>query len=128
MQFSDNQTLLSCGESWIESVETINGRYVRVRFQDDLPQFLCPGHVVENMSWTPDLTVGTCTVRNNRARGLLISTPGKVLVEQPDQRERISIKISERQCGSSPALCAMYAFATMILLSVATAMHRGVAR
>lgn len=81
VQFSDNQTLLSYGESWIESVETINGRYVKVRFQDDLPEFLCPGHVVENMSWTPDLTVGTCTVRNNRARGLLISTPGKVLVE-----------------------------------------------
>jgi len=39
------------------------------------------GHVLENMSWTPDLTIRGCTCRNNRARGYLISTPGKVVVE-----------------------------------------------
>lgn len=81
VQFSDNQTLLSHSEGWIDSIDPINARYARVRSRDALPDNLSPGHVVENMSWTPDLTVRACTVRNNRARGLLISTPGKVLVE-----------------------------------------------
>lgn len=81
VQFSHNQTLLSYENNVIASVESINGRYVRIGFERPLPKGLCPGHVVENTSWTPDLHVRGCTVRGNRARGLLVSTPGEVRIE-----------------------------------------------
>ena len=95
VQFSDNGTLLSYGRGEIETVDSINARYARVRFRDELPAGLRPGHVIENLSWVPDLSVSDCTVRNNRARGFLVSTPGIVRIE----RNRISaggagIKIS----------------------------------
>jgi hypothetical protein len=47
----------------------------------DLPEDLKPGHVIENMSWTPDLYISGCVCRNNRARGWLVSTPGSVVIE-----------------------------------------------
>lgn len=35
-----------------------------------------------NLTWQPDLVIRNCTVRNNRARAMLIATAGKVLVEK----------------------------------------------
>jgi hypothetical protein len=81
VHFSDNQTLLSYASNTIEKVSWINARFSRVTFEQDLPETLQPGHVMENMSWTPDFVMSGCTCRNNRARGCLISTPGKVAVE-----------------------------------------------
>lgn len=36
---------------------------------------------LENITYTPDITIRNCWFGVNRARGILISTPGKVLVE-----------------------------------------------
>lgn len=36
---------------------------------------------LENLSWTPEVTIRNCDVGSNRARGYLITTPRKVLVE-----------------------------------------------
>jgi len=81
MNFSDNKTLLSYAANTIKSIERLDERVSRIVFAEDLPAGLCAGHVLENMSWTAGLTVTGCTCRNNRARGYLISTPGKVIVE-----------------------------------------------
>lgn len=81
VHFSDNVTLLSYAQNTIKKVEWINARYSRVIFEKDLPENLRPGHVIENMSWLPDAHIHGCTSRNNRARGYLISTPGKVIIE-----------------------------------------------
>lgn len=81
MAISDNRTLLSYAENRVESVEWIDERFSAVVFRKPLPAALRAGHVVENVSWTPDLHISGCTARNNRARGYLISTPGRVVVE-----------------------------------------------
>lgn len=81
IQFSDNRTLLSYAQGEVESVEHINAQFSKVTFKGKLPEQMAPKHTLENMSWTPDLHITGCTCRNNRARGYLISTPGKVLVE-----------------------------------------------
>lgn len=81
MAFSDNRTLLSYAENRVAAVERIDERFSVVVFREPLPEGVRAGHVIENMSWTPDLYISGCTARNNRARGYLISTPGKVVVE-----------------------------------------------
>ena len=81
VHLSDNETLLSLAENVIQSVEWINARYSCITFMQDLPEDLKPGHVIENMSWTPDLYISGCICRNNRARGWLVSTPGNVVIE-----------------------------------------------
>lgn len=81
VQFSDNKTLLAYAENEVESVDRIDMSCSRVTFKKDLSGKLRPGHVMENMSWVPDLHIHGCTCQNNRARGYLISTPGKVVIE-----------------------------------------------
>ncbi len=95
MHIVDNQTLLAYDKNTVVDVERRNERYSVVRFEKPLPDQLVPGHVLENMSWVPDLTVKKCVARNNRARGFLISTPGKVLIENNKiESSGAAIKIS----------------------------------
>lgn len=77
----NNETLLNYADNTITKVERIDAQYSKITMKNDLPDTLRPGHVLENMSWIPDFYVTGCTCRNNRARGYLISTPGKVVIE-----------------------------------------------
>ena len=53
-----------------------------IKFTTALPKGIQKGDVLENKSWYPDLTVRNCHFqKRNRARGLLVTTPGEVLIE-----------------------------------------------
>lgn len=81
VRFVDKESLLPYGEAEVVSAEAVNARYAVVRFDRPLPERLQVGDSMENMTWNPDFTVRHCTVRANRARGFLITTPGKVVLE-----------------------------------------------
>ncbi|MBC2595742.1 hypothetical protein H5P28_15855 [Ruficoccus amylovorans] len=82
--FADNTTLLSYADNEIAAVEAVNARFALVRLSRALPLSLVPGHVMDNTSWTADFTARGCTARRNRARSFLISTPGRVVLEDND--------------------------------------------
>lgn len=51
-------------------------------FAGPLPRGMQPGCFLENKTWTPELIVRNCRfLRKNRARGMLVTTPKKVLIE-----------------------------------------------
>lgn len=54
-----------------------------IRFQQALPQELQadPAHGIENLTWTPEVYFGHNTIRNNRARGALFSSPRRTICE-----------------------------------------------
>lgn len=53
-----------------------------ITFTKALPPSLQVGDALENLSWTPDVTIRHCLFGGgNRARGLLITTPGAVRIE-----------------------------------------------
>ncbi|MBI4977231.1 MAG: hypothetical protein HZC28_07095 [Spirochaetes bacterium] len=79
MRFVSNRTLLPFAESTVTGVRILNVDRMLVTF-DALPQF-SPGDVIENMNRVPDLIITGTTARRNRARGFLITTAGKVIVE-----------------------------------------------
>ncbi|MCF7818545.1 MAG: right-handed parallel beta-helix repeat-containing protein [Kiritimatiellales bacterium] len=81
MQFSGNETLLAYAENSIAAIDWIDERTSRITFKNKLPKEIRPGHVLENMSWVADLHITGCTCRSSRARGYLISTPGRVVIE-----------------------------------------------
>jgi hypothetical protein len=82
MQAIDPESLLACGHAAeVESADLINSDYQVIRFKERLPEGLEAGRFLENRTWNPDLTVRHCTVRANRARGFLITTPGYVVLE-----------------------------------------------
>jgi polygalacturonase len=48
---------------------------------EPVPASIEAGDALENLTWTPDLQITNSRFESCRARGILISTPGKVLVE-----------------------------------------------
>ncbi len=54
-----------------------------IEFTDgiEIPVADSSGFGIENMTWTPEVYFGHNTIRNNRARGSLFSTPRKTVVE-----------------------------------------------
>lgn len=65
----------------VDSVEMVNPRYFKVSFKQELGTLLKTGYYLENASAYPEVEIKNCTVINNRARGFLILTPKKVLIE-----------------------------------------------
>ena len=62
-------------------VTELNHHSVEVRFVEELPKDLKVGDGFDNIDWYPDLTLQRCHMRGNRARGPLISTRGKVVID-----------------------------------------------
>jgi len=53
-----------------------------VEFNDVLPAALEVGDALENLSWSPSVSIRECKFNSCRARGLLVSTPGKVVIDK----------------------------------------------
>ena len=54
----------------------------KIKFEKSLPADIADGkYGIENLEWTPEVYFAGNTIRNNRARGALFSTPKKTLVE-----------------------------------------------
>ena len=61
-----------------------NGRGIghRIRFDKQLPPNIQKGDFLECKTWTPDVEIRNCRIlKRHRARGILITTPRKVVIE-----------------------------------------------
>ena len=65
----------------LKKIEQVNERYYIIEFDVDLDLDNDLYYVIENLSAYPDLEISGCKIVNNRARGILLSTPGKIIVE-----------------------------------------------
>ena len=79
---SDASKVLSA-EPFKLSGATHGSREFIIRFADALPQEISAneGYGIENLTWTPEVYFANNTIRNNRARGTLFSTPKRTVVE-----------------------------------------------
>lgn len=76
----ESDTFRSIGNVMVEENQWLNQDYQYIKIKEPLDQ-LKEGQVIENREWVPDVWIHHCTFRNNRARGLLLTTGGKVKVE-----------------------------------------------
>ena len=54
----------------------------KIKFAETLPADIANGQYgIENLEWTPEVVFSGNTIRNNRARGALFSTPKRTVVE-----------------------------------------------
>ncbi len=77
----DRETLLPYKKLKVKNVRIINEEYSELTFSEDISKVFKERTALENISWRTDsVLIEGCTVRNNRARSLLISVPGKIVI------------------------------------------------
>ena len=80
IQIVNAMSLIPYAQKTIKEAEYINQEIVRLVLCEDASE-ISAGDNVENVDRSADLIFKNNTVRNNRARGMLIATRGKTLIE-----------------------------------------------
>ena len=65
----------------VKTVTSIDKEHFSLLLGKAIPANLKAGDIIENLSWTPDLTIKNSNFKSSRASGLVLSTPGKVVIE-----------------------------------------------
>jgi hypothetical protein len=81
MEFVRHDSSFSFHVGEVKSRERINKSFWRVTFDKELPKDIRVDDVVSNLNRQSNLTIRGCRAGKNRARGMLIKTLGKVLIE-----------------------------------------------
>lgn len=80
--FLDNTTLATVDKNIIKSYKQISITDFEVELAFSLPRHVHAGFALENLHWRPSsITVRGSTFGGGRARGLLVSAPGKIVIE-----------------------------------------------
>lgn len=81
LRFIKGKTLECAGEVSVARVERPNDRELVLTLSGAVPDGCGVGDAVENATYQPSVVFRGNVVANNRARGILITTPKKVIVE-----------------------------------------------
>lgn len=65
----------------VNAVKWLNEDFSEISFDSELPVGLKPGDVLENKTWNPEFTMRGCTIKNHRARNVVLKTPLKTVIE-----------------------------------------------
>lgn len=79
--FDDNDAMNTFGTGVVESFKPKSLTEFEITFKSAIPQSTKVGDALENMTWIPDVTIKNNFFGSNRARGILVTTPGKVIIE-----------------------------------------------
>jgi hypothetical protein len=79
--FVTKKTMNPAGTGIVSSFNLLDKMNFVITFQQKIPESITTDFALENLTWTPNATITHCFVGSNRARGYLISTPGRVLIE-----------------------------------------------
>ena len=81
LELVDAPSLVTYGQMTVKTVERLNKEYTRVQFKSPLPKELKAGDVVASVDHYSMVIVRNCMIGKNRARGLLLGSRGKMLIE-----------------------------------------------
>ncbi len=79
--FIENEAMNTFAFGIVDSWKAIDVTTFEITFKDAIPKVTEPGDALENLDWTPSVLIKNSFFGSNRARGILISTPGKVIIE-----------------------------------------------
>ena len=81
VEFVKGRSLITKGESRVVDVERLNKDFTRVVFSNVLPSDIIIGDAISELRDFPEISIHNNTIRNNRARGMLLNCRGKTVVE-----------------------------------------------
>lgn len=79
--FIDGQSMKNYGSGIVSSVRLKTPETFEVIFQEAVPKDIKLADALENISWEPDVTIRNCYFGNHRARGVLISSGGRIQID-----------------------------------------------
>jgi hypothetical protein len=79
--FIENESMQTVATGKVKSFTKIDNEVFDLEFQESLPANIKVGNALENLSWTASVLITNSNFKSCRARGILISTPGKVVIE-----------------------------------------------
>jgi Right handed beta helix region len=82
MELVHSNNLINYGQAVVKSAERINKIYTQVVFKKALPAGLVVKDVMAGIADTPFVRIQHCTIRGNRARGILLGSRGKILITE----------------------------------------------
>jgi len=88
--FIKNPNPQRTGENRVSAVKIINDIYTDLSFENELPSDLKTGDILENKTWNPNFTMRGNTIRDHRARNIIIKTPKKIIIEDNDLSSMMS--------------------------------------
>ena len=80
--FLENESMATVSKGVLSGFEKLNRDEFTVEFKSAVPAELVAGDALENLSWSPSVNITGCKFHSCRARGLLVSTPGKVVIDK----------------------------------------------
>lgn len=81
IDFIENEAMNTFGSGVVESFLAHDPTVFEITFKSPIPQNTAVGDALENRTWTPDVVIKNSFFGSNRARGILMTTPGKVVIE-----------------------------------------------
>ena len=79
--FIENNTMQTIGTGEVAGFKLLDNSTFLLTLKTKVPAGFEAGDALENLTWSPDLNVTGNHFGSCRARGLLVSTPGKVVIE-----------------------------------------------
>jgi len=80
--YLEHENMQTFGKGTLKSFEKLNRDEFLVEFNNAVPAEIVAGDALENLSWSPAVTIQNCIFNSCRARGLLVSTPRKVVIDR----------------------------------------------
>ena len=79
--FIENESMETIAFGKVASFNPLNESEFEIEFEDRIPDSILEKDALENLTWVPDAYIVHNRFMNGRARGILVSTPGKVVIE-----------------------------------------------
>jgi hypothetical protein len=79
--FIENQSMQTIATGIVKDFRKIDDELFDITFQQAIPDKVIAGNALENLTWTCNVLIKDSYFKSCRARGVLISTPGKTVIE-----------------------------------------------
>ncbi len=81
VEFVDGPSITRYGTRNVKQAEVLNKQFTKVFFKEAIPAQTKVGDVIANAGDYPEVLIRNCIIRGNRARGILLNSSGKTVVE-----------------------------------------------
>jgi hypothetical protein len=79
--FLESNSMRTLDDGIVKEFKVLSTEEFEITFEEAIPGGLGVGDALENLTWTPDVHIANNRFKSCRARGILVSTPGKVVIE-----------------------------------------------